>query len=110
MAAAGAAAQDNATALKICTMAPRIVPVILVLLFGVVHWQMWFGRGNVPRVAALEQELRQQRTENTQAKLANEQLSSEIHELKTGLAMVEEKARSELGMVQADEIFVQISP
>ena len=90
-------------------MAPRIVPVILVLLLGIVHWQMWFGRGNVPRVAALEQELRQQLTENAQARLANEQLNSEIHELRTGLAMVEEKARSELGMVKANEIFVQVS-
>lgn len=90
-------------------MAPRLVPVILILLLAVVHGQMWFGRGNVTRVAALEQELAQQRADNALAKLANEQLSSEIHELKTGLAMVEEKARSELGMVQANEIFVQVS-
>lgn len=90
-------------------MAPRLVPVILLLLLAVVHGQMWFGRGNVTRVAALEQELEQQRSDNARAKLANEQLESELHELRTGLAMVEEKARSELGMVQANEIFVQVT-
>ncbi|MCK9517046.1 MAG: septum formation initiator family protein [Ottowia sp.] len=90
-------------------MAPRIVPVILILLLAVVHGQMWFGRGNVKRVAALEQELEQQRADNARARLANEQLNSELHELRTGLAMVEEKARSELGMVQANEIFVQVT-
>lgn len=90
-------------------MAPRLVPVILILLLAVVHGQMWFGRGNVTRVAALEQELEQQRSDNARAKLANEQLDSEIQELRTGLAMVEEKARSELGMVQANEIFVQVT-
>lgn len=90
-------------------MAPRIVPVILLLLLVVVHGQLWFGRGNVTRVAELEQQLADQRAHNTQAKLANEQLGSEIHDLRTGLAMVEEKARSELGMVRPDEIFVQVS-
>jgi cell division protein FtsB len=41
--------------------------------------------------------------------LANDRLSAEIRDLKEGLEIVEEKARSELGMVKNNEIFVQIA-
>ena len=44
------------------------------------------------------------------ARLVNEQLSSEVDDLKAGLGMVEERARMELGMVKPNEIFVQVSP
>lgn len=90
-------------------MAQRIVPLVLAILLGLVHWQMWRGRSNVAHVAGLEQKLHRQLQSNAQARLVNERLSSEIDELKTGLAMVEERARSELGMVKANEIFVQVS-
>jgi hypothetical protein len=46
---------------------------------------------------------------NQQAQLANGQLAAEVRDLKEGLEMVEEKARMELGMVRANEIYVQIS-
>ena len=40
---------------------------------------------------------------------ANAQLAAEVRDLKEGLDMVEEKARSELGMVKPNEIFVQVN-
>ena len=49
------------------------------------------------------------KTANAQAALANERLTAEINDLKEGLEIVEEKARSELGMVKNNEIFVQIA-
>ena len=45
-----------------------------------------------------------------QARQVNARLTSEVHDLKEGLDMVEEKARSELGMVKPNEIFVQFTP
>ena len=47
--------------------------------------------------------------QNQQAQGENERLASEVRDLKEGLDMVEEKARSELGMVKPNEIFVQFS-
>jgi cell division protein FtsB len=47
--------------------------------------------------------------QNQQAQAENERLASEVRDLKEGLDMVEEKARSELGMVKPNEIFVQFS-
>ena len=89
-------------------MANRFVPALLVALLLLVHAQLWFGRGSIASVAALQQQLDAQKAANVQAQHANEQLASEVRDLKEGLEMVEEKARMELGMVKPNEIFVQI--
>ena len=89
-------------------MANRFVPALLVALLLLVHAQLWFGRGSIANVAALQQQLDAQKAANVQAQHANEQLASEVRDLKEGLEMVEEKARMELGMVKPNEIFVQI--
>lgn len=90
-------------------MANRLVPALLIALLVIVHAQLWFGRGSIGNVAALQQKLEEQRIRNAQAQLANERLASEVKDLKEGLDMVEEKARGELGMVKPNEIFVQIA-
>ena len=90
-------------------MASRVVPAILVALLLLVHAQLWFGRGSVRSVAAMQQELEAQKAANAQAQLANERLASEVRDLKEGVEMVEERARMELGMVKPNEIFVQIA-
>jgi cell division protein FtsB len=86
----------------------RIVPVLLVLLLVIVHAQLWFGRGSVAAVAGLQQKLDAQKAANAQAQQANDRLASEVRDLKEGLETVEEKARSELGMVKPNEIFVNV--
>jgi cell division protein FtsB len=87
----------------------RLVPAIVIILLLVVHAQLWFGRGSVGNVAAMEQKLQAQKAANTQAQLENERLASEVRDLKEGLEMVEERARMELGMVKPNEILVNIS-
>ncbi len=91
-------------------MGPRAVPAILITLLLIVNWQLWSGRGSVPSVSQLQQKLDAQNTANAQARLANERLASEVRDLKEGLEMVEERARSELGMVKPNEIFVHTGP
>ncbi len=90
-------------------MGNRLVPAFLIALLLVVHAQLWFGRGSVPNVAAMRQKLDAQQVANAQAQQRNDQLASEVRDLKEGLEMVEEKARMELGMVKPNEIFVQIA-
>lgn len=72
--------------------------------------QLWRGRGSLPNVQEMQRNLDDQLTKNINAKAANDQLAAEVGDLKEGLEMVEEKARSELGMVKPNEIFVQITP
>ncbi len=90
-------------------MGKRIVPAVLILLLVIVHAQLWFGRGSVGAVSTLRQKLEAQKAANVQAQQANDRLASEVRDLKEGLEMVEEKARSELGMVKPNEIFVNVS-
>ncbi|MBA2672940.1 septum formation initiator family protein [Ramlibacter sp.] len=90
-------------------MSNRLVAALLVALLLVLHAQLWFGRGSVREVTKMEQKLAQQKIQNTQAQQTNERLGAEVRDLQEGLEMVEEKARSELGMVKPNEIYVQIS-
>ena len=83
---------------------------VLLALLAALQAQLWLGRGSIPRVAAMQNQLNTQKTANAQANEANERLASEVHDLKEGLDMVEEKARSELGMVKQGEIYVQYTP
>lgn len=90
-------------------MGKRFVPLILIALLVILHAQLWLGRGSVPNVSELQQKLDAQKAANAQAQRTNEQLASEVRDLKEGLEMVEEKARAELGMVRPNEIYVQVA-
>jgi len=87
----------------------RLIPLILIVLLLIVQGQLWFGRGSVRNVSAMQRKLDAQKAANAQAQQANEQLASEVRDLKEGLEMVEEKARTELGMVKPNEVFVNVS-
>lgn len=91
-------------------MSQRFVPAVLLLILVVLHGQLWFGRGSVPNVAVLQRKLDEQKAANIRTQQAIDQLQNEVTDLKTGLATVEEKARTDLGMVKQGEIFVQVSP
>ena len=87
----------------------RPLHLVLSALLLVLQAQMWFGRGSVPDVMRLRQQLIEQKENNAAAQLANDRLSAELYDLKDGLEMVEERARTEIGMVKPNEIFVQIA-
>ncbi len=89
-------------------MSTRLIPVLLLALLAIVHAQLWFGRGSVGNVAEMQRKLQQQQAANARQQQANDRLAAEVRDLKEGLEMVEEKARSELGMVKPNEIFVNI--
>lgn len=91
-------------------MGSRIVPVVLLALLVGLHAQLWFGRGSIPRVQEMQRQIAEQKAANARASQANALLASEVNDLKEGLGMVEEKARSELGMVKPNEIYVQYMP
>jgi cell division protein FtsB len=87
----------------------RVVPAILIALLLILHAQLWTGRGSILNVREMQQRLTDQQAKNTKSQTANDQLAAEVRDLKEGLEMVEEKARSELGMVKPNEIFVQVN-
>ncbi len=86
-----------------------LAPAVLVVLLGLFQAQLWMGRGSIPNVREMQQRLQEQLANNKLRQASNDQLVTEIKDLQEGLEMVEEKARSELGMVKPNEMFVQIS-
>ncbi|MFY9509579.1 MAG: cell division protein FtsB [Rubrivivax sp.] len=88
----------------------RWVTVVLAALLLAVQADLWLGRGSLPQVMALRSGLERQLAANADARERNTRLAAEVSDLKEGLEMVEEKARSELGMLKPDEILVQVTP
>ena len=86
----------------------RFITFALGLLLVLVHAELWFGQGGVPRMVELQGKLEAQQATNAAARHRNSLLAAEVNDLKEGLEMVEEKARFELGMIKPDEIFVQL--
>lgn len=90
-------------------MGKRAVLGLLIGLLVILQAQLWFGRGSVPSVRQMQDRLEELQRQNQAAQAENERLAAEVRDLREGLDMVEEKARSELGMVKPNEIFVQIT-
>lgn len=88
----------------------RALPLMLLGLLVLVQASLWLGKGSIPHVMLLREELRHQEQANAQARIDNDRLAAEVADLKDGLEMVEEKARQELGMVKANELLVVVSP
>ena len=87
----------------------RPLHIVLIVLLLALQGQLWFGRGSIPDVWRLRQQLQEQKAQNAADQLANDRLGAELHDLKDGLEMVEERARAEIGMVKPNEIFIQMS-
>ena len=88
----------------------RLVTIALIVLIGWVQAELWFGKAGVAHVAEMSRELAALRAANDVSKQRNDQLQAEVSDLKEGLEMVEEKARSELGMTKPDELLVVLTP
>jgi cell division protein FtsB len=69
---------------------------------------LWFGKGGWLRVWELDRQVDAQRDTNTQLAARNAALNAEVMDLKQGYDAIEERARSDLGMVKQDEVFFQI--
>lgn len=56
----------------------------------------------------MSQKIDEQKKLNVSFKLRNDTLRAEVRDLKQGNAAIEERARSELGMIKEDEVFYQV--
>ena len=88
----------------------RLVTIALIVLIAWVQAELWFGKAGVAHVHEQRMALAALRAANDSAKQRNDQLQAEVSDLKEGLEMVEEKARSELGMTKPDELLVVLTP
>ncbi|WP_024891027.1 cell division protein FtsB [Luteimonas huabeiensis] len=88
----------------------RILLVLLIALLGWLQYRLWFGTAGTREVAALQARVDEQARQNAGLAERNAALAAEVADLKspTGEAAVEERARSELGMVRPGEVFYRV--
>ncbi len=82
--------------------------MILLLLLAILQWTLWFGHGGRSDLAALQHRLALQAQDTAALVARNAVLAAEVSDLKNGMEAVEERARAELGMIQPEEVFVQV--
>ena len=91
----------------------RKLSLVLLVLVGLLAWlqyRLWLGAGGQDEVEALQAQVRQQAHDNGGLKQRNEALAAEVQDLKSegGGEAVEERARSELGMIKPGEKFYRV--
>lgn len=86
----------------------RYAALILLILLIALQVKLWTGQGGMREVWRLEQRVEEQKSENAKLKTRNETLSAEVEDLKHGDEAVEERARSELGLMKPGETFYQV--
>jgi cell division protein FtsB len=85
----------------------RILAGILGILILLLQYPLWLGKGGWLRAWQLDQEVSRQKDRNQGLELRNTGLAAEVRDLKTGTEAIEERARSELGMLRSGEVFYQ---
>lgn len=85
----------------------KIIAILIVLLV-MLQYKIWLGDGGIPKILALQEEidLVQQQVDGLRER--NQALDAEVQDLKKGLHAIEERARSELGMIGKDEKYYQV--
>jgi len=82
----------------------------LALAILLLQYRIWLSDDGVRQVTGLRRAVAVQRAENEQLAERNRQLAAEVRDLKTGLDALEERARSDLGMIARNETFYQVVP
>ena len=86
----------------------KLINGILLSLLLIMLWMRWFGEGGARDYLQKQSQLEQQVAKNKQLELRNEELKAEVDDLKKGLEAIEERARSEMGMIKPGETFIQV--
>jgi cell division protein FtsB len=86
----------------------RLLTLALAGLVLAVQYPLWLGKGGWLRVWEVDQQITAQREINVRLKARNGALDAEVRDLKQGVEAIEERARSELGMIRNDEMFFQL--
>ena len=77
-------------------------------MIAVLQFQLWIGDDSVRSLNLLEDQVDEQKSINMNLEDRNKKLEIEIVDLKTGVEAIEERARSELGMIEQGETFFLI--
>jgi cell division protein FtsB len=85
-----------------------VLTLTLAALIVLIQYPLWLGKGSWLRVWEVDQQISAQHDTNRRLQARNNALEAEVRDLKVGQEAIEERARSELGMIRQDEIFFQV--
>ena len=91
-------------------MTIRIVAGFLLTALLALQYRLWVSPDGMRDVWRLEKAISLQSEENDRLKERNSTLAAEVRDLKEGRAAIEERARTDLGMVGGNETFYQVVP
>ncbi|HCI51913.1 MAG TPA: cell division protein FtsB [Gallionella sp.] len=86
----------------------KIITLILIVLLLLLQYPLWLGRGGWLKVQDLHRQVAAEQQINQKIQTRNGLLDAEVRDLKQGTEAIEERARSELGMIKSNEVFFQI--
>ena len=88
----------------------RLLALILAGFLVALQYPLWFGKGGWLRVRDLQQQVDAQKANTAKLEARTRAFDAEVRDLKTGFDALEERARSELGMIRQDEVYFQLAP
>lgn len=86
----------------------KALTLIFVILIALLQYPLWLGKGSWLKVWDLSRQINEQEAVNVELKARNDAVDAEVRDLKQGFAAIEERARTELGMIKQDEVFYQV--
>jgi len=86
----------------------KLIAAILFAILVLLQYRIWIVGGGMREVWHLRAEVAVQKEENDALVIRNRALMAEVQDLKKGRVAVEERARTDLGMVGQRETFFQI--
>ena len=87
----------------------RLVTIVLIILFLLLQVDIWIKKDGYKRKVELTETIEMQTEANKEMKIRNNQLQQEIIDLRNGTEAIEEKARTEMGMIKEGEEFYLIA-
>lgn len=87
----------------------RVLIISLTLTLLVMQYRLWLADSGIRATWQLQDAVAATTLENEQKAARNAALEAEVDDLKQGVAAVEERARSELGMIRPNETFFLIT-
>lgn len=84
------------------------VMILLIAILVILQYRLWLSHDGLPSLLRLHYAVEKQRQDNDKLQERNAVLEAEVADLKSGLDALEERARSELGMVKPDETFFHV--
>ncbi|PQJ67819.1 cell division protein FtsB [Photobacterium angustum] len=86
----------------------RLFIIVLLVLIAWLQYDFWYGKNGMKEFTAVTESVSLQQAANAELHQRNQQMYAEIKDLHGGKEAVEERARTDLGLVKPGETFIRV--